>query len=315
MRDDDLREEFAAWLRPVREAEPPALPVIRRRLRRRRTRQAVGGTAAFAAAAGLAVVISTTAGAPQAPAGPPAASPISQPSGIPVSTTSPRPVQGGYQASAAYTVSAPVSSLVVASELGEVTITGSQRSTVSVTEQIRFSERPPAMTRTVTGKTLTLGYRCPNESMCAASYDIQVPRDMAVRVSSDNGEIRLSSLAGPVHASSRLGLISASGLTSSTASFASSLGEIDAVFTAAPTAVHATTNMGAINIHVPGTVSYDVTVSPDGLGSANVTVPLVLLVPARHRRDLRHGQRADRAVLVTRAAVRASAGSGRARTR
>jgi hypothetical protein len=274
MREEDLREEFAAWLRPVRTAEPPALPVIRRRLRRRRTRQAVGGTAVLAAVAGLAVVVGTTAGAPRAPAGPlPAASPLSQPSGIPVTTTSPRPVQGGYQASAAYTVSAPVSSLVVASELGAVTITGSQRSTVSVTEQVQFSDRPPVMTRTVTGKTLTLDYRCPNESLCAASYDIQVPRDLAVRVSSDNGEIRLSALAGPVQASSHLGLISASGLTSSTASFTSSLGEIDAVFTAAPATVHATTNNGAINIRVPGTVSYDVKVTPGGLGSAIVTVP------------------------------------------
>ena len=50
--------------------------------------------------------------------------------------------------------------------------------------------------------------------MCSASYDIQVPRDMAVRVSSGNGEIQLSSLAGPVRASSGLGLITASGLTS-----------------------------------------------------------------------------------------------------
>src|SRR5947209_683441 len=184
MRDEDLREEFAAWLRPVRAAEPPALPVIRRRLRRRRARQAAGGTAALAAVAGLAVVLSATASAPRAPAGPPAASP---PSGIPVTTTGPRPAPGGYQASAAYTISAPVSSLVVASELGEVTITGSQRSTVSVTEQIQYSDRPPVMTRTVTGKTLTLGYRCPNESKCAASYDIQVPRDVAVQASSANG--------------------------------------------------------------------------------------------------------------------------------
>jgi hypothetical protein len=273
MHDEDLREEFAAWLRPVREADPPDLPVIRRRLRRRRTRQAVGGSVALAAVAGLAVVISAMASAPRAPVGPPSASPLSRPSVIPVTTTGPRPAQGGYQASAAYTVSAPVSSLVVASELGEVTITGSQRSTVSVTEQIQYSDRPPVMTRTVTGKTLTLGYRCPNESKCAASYDIQVPRDMAVRASSANGEIQLSALAGPVQASSNLGLISASGLTSSTASFNSNLGEIDAVFTTAPTTVHATTDTGAINIRVPGTVSYDVNVTPGGLGSANVTVP------------------------------------------
>jgi hypothetical protein len=280
MRDEDLREEFAAWLRPVREAEPPGLPAIRRRLRRRRTRQAVGGSAALAAVAGIAVTVSATLGAPQAPAGPQGTTlpqgttgPLSQPSSIPVTSSSPRPVQGGSRTSSTYAVSAPVSTLVVSSGVGAVTITGNQRSTVSVTEQIQFSARPPAMTRTLAGKTLTLGYQCPDESMCSASYDIQVPRGVAVRVSSGVGEIRLSSLAGTVTATSGTGLISAAGLTSRTASFTTNLGEINAVFATAPTTVHATTNLGAINLRVPGTVSYDVNAPPGELGSAIITIP------------------------------------------
>jgi hypothetical protein len=274
MRDEDLREEFAAWLRPVREAEPPGMPVIRRRLRRRRTRQAAGGTAVLAAVAGIAVAVSATLGAPQAPVGSQGTTgPLSQPSSIPVTSSSPRPVQGGSQTSSTYAVSAPVSTLVVSSGVGAVTITGSQRSTVSVTEQVQFSARPPAMTRTLAGKTLTLGYRCPDESMCSASYDIQVPRGVAVRVSSGVGEIRLSALAGTVTAKSGTGLISAADLTSRTASFTTNLGEINAVFVTAPTTVHATTNLGAINLRVPGTVSYDVNAPPGELGSAIITIP------------------------------------------
>jgi hypothetical protein len=286
MRDEDLREEFAAWLRPVREAEPPGLPAIRRRLRRRRTRQAAGGTAVLAAVAGVAVAVSATLGAPRAPAGSQGTTgaqgttlpqgttgPLSQASSIPVTSSSPRPVQGGSQTSSTYAVSAPVSTLVVSSGVGAVTITGSQRSTVSVTEQVQFSARPPAMTRTLAGKTLTLGYRCPDESMCSASYDIQVPRGVAVRVSSGVGEIRLSSLAGTVTAKSGTGLISAAGLTSRTASFTTNLGEINAVFATAPTTVHATTNLGSINLRVPGTVSYDVNAPPGELGSAIITIP------------------------------------------
>lgn len=274
MRDEDLREEFAAWLRPVREAEPPGLQAIRRRLRRRRTRQAVGGTAALAAVAGIAVAVSATLSAPQVPAGSPGTTgPPTQRSSIPVTSSGPRPVQGGSQTSSTYAVSAPVSTLVVSSGVGAVTVTGSQRSTVSVTEQIQFSARPPAMTRTLAGKTLTLGYQCPDESMCSASYDIQVPRGVAVRVSSGVGEIRLSSLAGTVTAKSGTGLVGAAGLTSRTASFTTNLGEINAVFATAPTTVHATTNLGAINLRVPGTVSYDVNAPPGELGSAIITVP------------------------------------------
>ena len=74
-------------------------------------------------------------------------------------------------------------------------------------------------------------------------------------------------------AKSGTGLIVAAGLTSRTASFATNLGEIDAVFATAPVTVHATTNLGAINIRVPGTVSYDVTAPPGELGSAIITVP------------------------------------------
>jgi hypothetical protein len=274
MRDEDLREEFAAWLRPVREAEPPGLPVIRRRLRLRRARQAAGGTAALAAVAGIAVAVSATLGSPRAPAGPQGTtSPLTGASSIPATTSSPRPVQGGSQTSSTYAVSAPVSTLVVSSGAGAVTITGSQRSTVAVTEQIQFSARPPAMMRTLAAKTLMLGYQCPRESLCAAAYDIQVPRGVAVRVVSETGEIRLSSLAGTVTAGSGAGLISAAGLTSRTASFTTSQGEINAVFAAAPMTVHVATDQGSINLRVPGTVSYDVNAPPGELDSAIVTVP------------------------------------------
>jgi hypothetical protein len=162
---------------------------------------------------------------------------------------------------------------VVSSGAGAVTITGSQRSTVAVTEQIQFSARPPAMMRTLAAKTLMLGYQCPHESLCAAAYDIQVPRGVAVRVVSETGEIRLSSLAGTVTAGSGAGLISAAGLTSRTASFTTSQGEINAVFAAAPMTVHVATDQGAINLRVPGTVFYDVNAPPGELDAAIVTVP------------------------------------------
>ncbi len=136
MRDEDLREEFAAWLRRVREADPPGLPVIRRRLRRRRTRNAIAGTTALAAVAAW-PSRSARPRTPRLPAGPQGTtSPLSQASSIPVTSSSPRPVPGGYQSSSTYTVSGPVSTLVVSGGVGQVAIMGSQRSAVSVTEQV-----------------------------------------------------------------------------------------------------------------------------------------------------------------------------------
>jgi hypothetical protein len=276
MRDEDLREEFAAWLRPVREAEPPALPVIRRRLRRRRTRLAAGGAAALAAVAGLAVTVSTTFGGPPPPDT--AASP-GLPSNIPVTTSGPHPVPGGYQVSSAYTISSPVSSLEVYG--GNITVTGSQRSTVSVSERVRWfgSGSRPAMVRNLTGKKVTLEYECSGDPLCVVSYDIQVPRGLKVLVDSDRGDIRLSSLAGSVVATTNFGAITAGGLSSRDAAFISVSGGINAVFTAVPATVRAAGAGGDITIRVPGTVSYQVNIRP-GNGKTTVSVPQSFL--SRH---------------------------------
>jgi hypothetical protein len=261
MHDEDLREEFAAWLRPVREAEPPTLPVIRHRLRRRRARQAAGATVALAAVAGLAVAVNATLGPPRPPAS--SYSPTLR-SNIPVTTSDTHPIAGGYQISSAYMVSAPVSALEVYG--GTVTVTGSQRSTVSVSEHVEYfgSGSRPVMVRNLTGKKVTLEYGCSGDPLCVVSYDIQVPRNLGVLVDSAGGDIRLSSLAGRV-AATRHRLL-------------------------------------------PGE-------HPAREREGHGHRPAVLHVAARHRREQQRGRRDGRAVLLTRAAVRAWGGSGPARTR
>jgi Putative adhesin len=153
-------------------------------------------------------------------------------------------------------------------------VTGSRRSTVSVSERVRWfgSGSRPAMVRNLTGKKVTLEYECSGEPLCAVTYDIQVPRGLAVLVDADRGDIRLSSLAGSVEAMSGTGAITADGLSSREAAFVSVLGDISAVFTAAPTSVHAAGSAGDITIRVPGTVSYQVNIPP-GNGKVTVSVP------------------------------------------
>ena len=56
MRDDELREQFSEWARPLQAARPPALSVIRRRARRRTARMAAAGLAAAGAAAVIVLV-------------------------------------------------------------------------------------------------------------------------------------------------------------------------------------------------------------------------------------------------------------------
>jgi hypothetical protein len=179
--------------------------------------------------AGLAVTVSTTLGAP--PPSDIADSPGLS-SNIPVTTSAPHSVPGGYQVSAAYTVSAPVSALEVYGG-NTVTVTGSQRSTVSISEHVTWfgSGSRPAMVRNLTGNKVTLEYTCSGEPLCAVSYDIQVPRGLSVMVNSSSGDIRFSALAGSVDAMSGTGSITASGLSSREAGFVSNSGAISAVFT------------------------------------------------------------------------------------
>jgi hypothetical protein len=279
MHDEDLREEFAAWLRPVREAEPPELPVIRRRLRRRRTRLAIGGNAALAAVAGIAIAVSATLAAPQAPAGPDAAGQLGLSPNIPAATSGPHPIKGGTEVSSSYTVSSPVSALKVYG--GTVTVTGSQRSTVSVSEHVKYfgSGSRPVMTRNLTGKTVTLGYECSGEPLCVVSYDIRVPSGLDVSVQTDSGDVRFYSLAGSADASTGTGDITAAGLTSRDAGFVSNSGDITAVFTAVPMTVWATGAGGDITVRVPGTVSYRVNIRP---GNGDTTVSIAQSFSSRH---------------------------------
>jgi hypothetical protein len=76
MRDDQLRDGLAAWLRPAQEAPVPDVSVIRRRLRRRRARKAIGGTVLCALGAGTAALIHVTAAPPPTMVGP---GPVSAP--------------------------------------------------------------------------------------------------------------------------------------------------------------------------------------------------------------------------------------------
>jgi len=171
-----------------------------------------------------------------------------------------------------FTVTARVTTLVVKGGAGSITVTGSNRAAIAVSQQSAYTKTPPAATHAVSGTTLTLTYTCPAEFVCSVSYDIQVPRGVAVQASGAAGAITLTTLAGPVSAQTTSGLISATGLDSPTASLKSHAGGINATFTSVPASVRASTNVGPISISVPKTASYNVELHTF-VGAKTVTVP------------------------------------------
>lgn len=175
-----------------------------------------------------------------------------------------------------YSVRGHVVTLVVTAHLGDVQVTGGSTRTVSVTQHLVFHGPPPTTRHRLAAGVLSLTSHCAASEFCRVSYDIAVPRATAVRVTDDLGAVRisaltgqvkatvdagqidLSSLSGPVEATTRAGSITSQHISSPRADLRASAGAIDVTFTAAPTAVTATTDIGAIILRVPNSVPYHV---------------------------------------------------------
>ena len=170
-----------------------------------------------------------------------------------------------------FTVSGPVTAVVINGGSGSIDVTGSSRSTVTVSQQVSYSKTPPSATHSLHGGTLTISYSCPVELVCGVSYDVRVPRGVAVSVSAGAGSITLISLSGTVSARAGAGLITAVDLRSAVASFTSNAGGVIATFAAAPRTLTANTNVGPITLTVPGSAAYRIA-THTFVGSATVTV-------------------------------------------
>ncbi len=170
-----------------------------------------------------------------------------------------------------FTVTARVTSLVIHGGTGSVDVTGTPGSAVTVSQQATYSSTPPAASHALSGTTLTVSYACPTELVCGMSYDVKVPRDVAVSVSTSAGSVTLTSLAGTVSARANAGLITAVDLRCAVASFNANAGGVVATFSVAPRSVTATTNVGPITLTVPGSVAYQVA-AHTVVGASTVTV-------------------------------------------
>jgi hypothetical protein len=199
------------------------------------------------------------------------------------------PTTTRHRATSSYSVRGKVSTLVVTAHLGDVRVTGGTAAAVSVTQHAVFQSRAPVIRHRLAAGTLSLTSHCPAGEFCSVSYDIAVPRATAVRITDDVGTVRLStligqvtvtvdagqvdlsSLSGPIDALTRAGSIIGQHISSARTELRVSTGEIDVSFAAPPAAISATTDLGAVILHVPNTVAYDV-VTDAGVGHIGVSV-------------------------------------------
>lgn len=170
-----------------------------------------------------------------------------------------------------FTVTARVTSVIINGGRGSVDVTGTSGSVVTVSQQASYSSTAPAATHVLRGGTLTVSYTCPAELLCGVSYDVKVPRDVAVSVSTSAGAVTLTSLAGTVSAKASAGLITAVDLRCGVASFNANAGGVVATFSAVPRSLTASTNVGPITLTVPGSAAYKVAVHTI-VGTSTITV-------------------------------------------
>jgi hypothetical protein len=169
-------------------------------------------------------------------------------------------------------VSSPVTGLVVRGSVGNVSITGGDRSTVAITAHLVYGGSAPVLIRQVTGGVLDLGYQCPSGSRhCVVSFDLTVPRALGMTVRLQVGQIRLSGLSGTVTASTGVGQIQASGMSGPRVRLTTGPGMISAGFTAPPQQIVASAGTGSVAIRVPSGTAYRVAAST-GVGAVRVAV-------------------------------------------
>jgi hypothetical protein len=181
-------------------------------------------------------------------------------------------IPGTHQATSRYQITATVSTVVIVTHVGNITVTGSSGPDVSVTQHVYYTRTAPATTRTVSGNTLTVTYHCHVQVVCGVAYTLAVPRAVTVRATAGAGAVRLTGLAGSVTAKADAGNITATGLASASVSLTTRVGGVSASFTAAPSTVQASTNVGAITVRVPGTASYKVTADAR-VGKTTISAP------------------------------------------
>ncbi|WP_143174395.1 DUF4097 family beta strand repeat-containing protein [Streptoalloteichus hindustanus] len=133
---------------------------------------------------------------------------------------------------------------------------------VRVRERIRHSGDPPPTSRTVDGTTLRLeNHGCgaaTDDRVCEVAYQLRLPRDTALEVDSGAGSVTVRGLHGDLRVNTGAGRVHAVDLGSRNVSVTAHAGAVKLGFDRPPTLAEVRTEVGAIDVRVPGNTSYAV---------------------------------------------------------
>jgi DUF4097 and DUF4098 domain-containing protein YvlB len=172
-----------------------------------------------------------------------------------------------------YTIDQPVTALKIDVRAASVRIAAAD-GPVTVTEKHTWSSHAPTTAHAVSGATLQLtetGCGDDNDVHCGTEYVIRIPKAMSAEITSEAGNVTIDGLAGDVHATTQAGGFEGTALTADEVIVKTEAGAASLAFITAPALVRATTQVGPVEVFVPGTEKYAVVVHSD-VGPATVTV-------------------------------------------
>ncbi len=171
-----------------------------------------------------------------------------------------------------YEVTEQVGSLVIEARAAAVTVEAGS-GPLRVTETYHYTNDRPRTSHQVSGTELRLTETgcATDELRCAVEFNVKVPADTAVQITTQAGAVRLTDLTGDVTITTDAGAVDGNGLRGDRASVKTQAGATSLVFSEPPTALDASTEIGAISVKVPAGTAYAVDASTDA-GRSEVSV-------------------------------------------
>lgn len=144
---------------------------------------------------------------------------------------------------------------------------------VTVTETHRFGADRPVTSHRVDGSTLRLtdtGCRT-DETLCSVEFRVHLPAAARAEITAQAGAVKVDGLTGDISVTTQAGAVEGRALGGDEVSVSTQAGAATLQFVRPPSTVRASTELGAVDVGLPGGTSYAVDVQT-AVGSSDVSV-------------------------------------------
>ncbi|MDN5919216.1 MAG: DUF4097 domain-containing protein [Pseudonocardia sp.] len=148
----------------------------------------------------------------------------------------------------------------IEAEAGSVDLRPGPDGSAQVQRTLRWSgEAKPEFTQSVSGNTLTITARCPDDDeRCTTDLVVTVPAATSTRTDVTAGDIDVDDLTGAQDLTATAGRISGTGLGAAPVTARATTGQVSLRFAAAPPTVDAEASTGNVDVRVPAGPAYQV---------------------------------------------------------